>query len=161
MTAIPQPIESLESSSSGSQVVREVSRCYRVQPENVPAILPSIERFMVLTNVCSGGVNDALSVFDLAEVDSAQIWVVEKPTGTIVGAFVSELRDYPLGRVLRVWAGGGDKAGLDAFEESMGVVEAFAREEGCVLMEAECPPAVVPIMDWFGPIARVVLLRKF
>lgn len=154
MTATPQPIESLESSSSGS-------RCYRVAPEDVPAKLESLAKYMGLTTVCSGGVNDAFSIFDLAEVGDCQIWVVENLDGEVLGAFVSEIRVYPLGRVLRLWAGGGTPEGMNCFEESMGVVEEYAREERCVLMEAECPPAFQPGMDWFGPVARVVMLRKF
>ena len=141
------------------------SRLVAVDPTMIgPETERQVRPFLDGVLDCSRGVNDFKTTLDLVRAGSSQLWVCvvrrddEAPMRWVpVGAFVTELIDYPKGRVLRMWAGGGDWSEMLTH---MSEIEAFAREERCELLQADCPPTLRRVLAEIGPVARAILERS-
>ena len=83
----------------------------------------------------SRGAIDLDSMLDLCKEESSQLWlgVVD---GKAVGALVTEIRTYPLARVICIWCLGGD---VRAMLKAHGALDEFARREGATRIQVECP----------------------
>jgi hypothetical protein len=67
------------------------------------------------------------SVLDAIDAGRAQAWCGERST------IVTELLDFPLMRVCRIWLAGGDRSEL--VEQMLPQVEEWARQNGCSRVE--------------------------
>ena len=67
------------------------------------------------------------SVLDAFDTNRAQAWCGDRST------IVTEILDFPLMRVCRIWLAGGDMAELTT--EMLPQVEAWAKANGCTRME--------------------------
>lgn len=79
----------------------------------------------------------------------AKLWPMER------SAAVTQLHDYPAGRVCRVWLAGGD---LDELRDGLEVLDRYAREQRCTRIEIEGRPGWERVLDGYEK--RRVILTK-
>jgi hypothetical protein len=85
------------------------------------------------------------------EQGRARLWTTEN------SAAVTQLHEYPAGRVLRLWLAGGDLDELRGLHDS--IAERYAREQGCVRIEIEGRPGWERVFQGYRK-TRVILTKE-
>jgi len=128
-----------------------------VAPEDVEMWRELVSPWLYGVEACSRGTNDLDSTLELCKEGKAQLWlaIIDEE---VVAASVSEVRDYPLGRVVCVWCAGGDVKNLAKCHAAM---DDFAREHGASKVQFEVPPWAEKIGQLFNlkPV-RLILERE-
>jgi hypothetical protein len=75
-----------------------------------------------------GSLLDVPTIARECEADNMQLWFLSRDGKTPFGAFVTEIRAWPKGRVCTVIAGGSEDGGADVIADGMEFIEQWARE---------------------------------
>lgn len=110
---------------------------YGIPPEQVEAVWPKVEQWLVGSAESTRGKYTADDIKDGLLSGHAQLWLYESPTA--IGVLVTTIAVYPQNRCCVIKIGTGENA-EEWWDIALSRLEEFGRHAGCSDMEILCRP---------------------